>query len=143
MPVKISDCLVMASRPSWERDGRKPNINVLCYTLLGSSTYNVDGKIVGVTYPSLTRRLEIYREGIEIVSVTREKSDLFSLAVYRRYITRRIGLPLDEMLFNLAIDLRFSFDEWLQLEVRMPDKSWIRGACANRARFGRKLHAAE
>ncbi len=121
----------------------KPSIHLLCEPLLGSSIRNQGGKIVGVKYPTLSRRIEIYREGIELVSVFMEKSDLFALAVYRRYVTQRGGVPIDLLLFNLALELTLSPDEWKMLQMRMPDKAPIHDACLRRAHFGKVQLAAE
>jgi hypothetical protein len=163
MPVKVPNYLELTSRPSWDLDGgkwyvsqtppangeprkmyrHKPSMHLLCEPLLGSSIRNAAGKIVGVRYPTLSRRMEIYREGIELISVFMEKSDVFALAVYRRYVTQRGGVPIDLLLFNLALDLNFSVEDWEMLRVRMPDKAPIYDACFRRAHFGKLQHAAE
>ena len=163
MPATWYDCTQLPSTPSWNRDGgrwyvsqtppangephkmyrHKPSMHLLCEPLLGSSIRNAAGEIIGVKYPSLSRRIEIYREGIEIISVFREKCDMFSLAVYRRYVTQRGGVPTDLLLFNLALALELSPEEWEMLRLRMPEKSPIRGACFRRAYYVRIQHAAE
>jgi len=49
---------------------------------MGRSVYDANGKVKWVEYPTLTRRLQIYREGLELIIVFRDYDDLFALAVY-------------------------------------------------------------
>ena len=156
MPVKVADYTTLARRPSWDVDGgrwyvsqtvprdgsprkmyrHKPSINLICESLLGSSVRDKNGRICGVAYPTLSRRCEIYREGIEIVTVFQDYRDLFSLAVYRRYVTQCGGIPMDMLFFNLAMKGDFSREDWEILALRMPEYADIRAACLRRAYIG-------
>jgi hypothetical protein len=149
MPIRPPELTQLPTRPSWDQAGgkwyvvqtparagevqkmyrHKPNLHVLCHPLSGSL--------------SLARRLLIYCEALEVISVFREYNDLRILAVYRRYVTQRCGVPLDKDFFNLALSAQLSSVAWTELGDRMPDLSWIRDACYRRARFGPQKIAAE
>ncbi len=120
----------------------KPSMNSICEPLLGTSLRR-DSKIVGVSYPKLSDRLRIYREGIELIKIFNERDDLFALAMYRRQVTYRGGIPADELFFNLACDAELSKAEWHELALRMPDRALIYHACVRRATLPREIMAAE
>jgi hypothetical protein len=42
----------------------------------------------------------------------------------------------DVLFFNLACDAQFSREQWAALHTRMPESSWIQGACYRRATLG-------
>ncbi|MDB5189551.1 MAG: hypothetical protein JWL82_508 [Parcubacteria group bacterium] len=121
----------------------KPSINDICAPLFGSSIKDTNGKITGVRYPRLEERYRLFREGIELVKVFRDYSDLFTLAKHRRQVTRRGGIPMDILFFNLACEARFSKKEWEMIATRMPDRSPIYSACWRRATLGPEILAAE
>jgi hypothetical protein len=153
MPRACHDYMTLEKRPSlnmdpgkryvvqtapifgpWKMYWHKPSIHQLCEPLLGSSVLNGSGIITGVQYPFTARRFEIYRKGIEVIAVFKEVTDLFALAVYRRYVTQRGGIPMDLLFFNLALSAGLKKAEWEMLGERMPDRSPIREACFQRAR---------
>jgi len=102
---------------------------MICGALDGRSVYDANGKVKWVEYPTLTRRLQIYREGLELIIVFRDYDDLFALAVYRRYVTQRCGIKMDEIFFTLALEAGLTPERWEDLARRMPDRSLIRGQC--------------
>lgn len=148
--------IYMQRRPRWDADGGlwyvaqgenrpgvptkqyrwKPNMNTVCEPLLGRPVHDREtGKVVGVTYPSLTHRLEIYREGLRLIEVFGERTDLFTLAVYRRQV-REIGpVSLDWLFLELAERMvpALSPREWGMLSVRMPERSHILNVCLERS----------
>jgi hypothetical protein len=130
-----------------------PTINNICEPLLGSPVYSLVGveveqsdgskkveqvyKIVGVKYPTWSRRHAIYREAMELVNVLRHKSDFFNLAVYRRQVTVTTGIPLDELFIIIGDALDISRKGWEDIAVRMPKGTWVHKACLHRAATGR------
>lgn len=111
-----------------------PSVDTVCELLLGSSVRNEEGQIVGVRYPKPRERHAIYREGLELIEVFREKKDLFALALYRRQVTRRGDIAHDRLFLSLANSFRLSCAEWAALSVRMPTGSRVRNECLRRAR---------
>jgi hypothetical protein len=165
MPVIAPDYRELPRRPSWDLDGGKwyveqgvppngmasqmkrfkPTINSICDELMGTTlheSYEEDGKlkwrICGVRYPEPSRQFELYREGIELVRVFKEKDDLICLAGYRRQVTEPGDYHMDVLFFNLGVELGLTREEWKNLHERMPEGSWVQGACYRRAYFGTK-----
>lgn len=156
MPATWYECMHPLRRPRWDNDGglwycvqgastdgaptklyrHKPSVNHICEPLLGTSLRNEKGKIIGVKYPTLAERLKIYREGIEVVRVFKDYDDLVTLAMYRRQVTRRGGIHIDLLFFNLACDAHFPQTTWAMLAERMPDRAPIYQACRRRATLG-------
>lgn len=152
MPATWYDCLHLRQRPRWDEGGgdlyvkqgaashdvptamyrHRPRIPDICASLLGVPV-RINGEIVGVRYPRLDTRLRVYREGIELIVVFRDYEELITLAMYRRQVTRRGGIPLDLLFFNLACEAGFTGAQWQQLAERMPDRAPIRAACLHRA----------
>jgi hypothetical protein len=151
----------LRQRPSWDRNGgiwyvsqvipkdgtptpmyrHKPSIGQICGPLMGTSIRTAGGCICSVRYPEFSERLRLYREGMELVVVFKEYADLFTLALYRRQVCEE-DIQMDVLFFNLALEAGFQKSQWDSLAQRMPECSWIRGACERRARFG-ELIAAE
>ena len=164
MPVAVDNYMTMLSRPRWDVDGgtwyvvqgpptqgvskmyrHKPSMNSICESLHGWPVRDKHGCVIGVRYPILRERLRVYREGIELALVFSEREDIFTVATYRRQVTRVGGVPLDVLLFNLACDAHFTQEEWHFLAERMPAKAPIYEACLRRAtypRVGRQSIAA-
>ncbi len=119
----------------WKMERWKPSINAICEPLLGSTRRSRETNLIEVRYPTPDRAIELYCEGIELVRVFGEPSDLVSLALHRTYVA-----PdwlddnwMDVAFFNTAIDLGIHGIQWLSLAERMPEHSWIRGACVRRS----------
>lgn len=115
----------------------KPNMDAICESLLGTSIATWKGKeqkITGVRYPTMERRLLIYREGLELVFVFKDRIDLFTLAVYRRQVTIHGDCPLDGLFLRAAEMFDLSSQEWGDIARRMPKHSKIKSICARRAR---------
>lgn len=162
MPATWYDCTRLRQCPRWDANGglwyvsptvpkdgsptpmyrHKPTISSICEPLFGTSIRR-NGRIVGVSYPRLDDRLRIYREGIELIRVFRECTDLFTLATHRRQVTRRGGIPLDRLFFELACEAGLSRTQWEVLALRMPDRAPIYEACLDRARVTPEAMAAE
>lgn len=111
----------------------KPSIHPICEPLFGCTVDVRDQykRLVRsyVVFPSLTRRVELYRQALGIVAAFRVATDLFELAQYRRQVTNVIGVPeIDEPFMQLVIkaDPAFSAEELLQLSERMPCRSSVR-----------------
>lgn len=149
--------LDLPSRPHWDKDGGqwfvspevpkkgpipmyrwRPSVSTICEPLLGTSLYGTkaDGThgIVGVSYPKTKRRHLLYREALELVIIFKQRADLFTLAIYRRQVTREGGIPLDELFLEVAETFRLSPREWSDLAIRMPKRSAIRKTCLERAK---------
>lgn len=107
----------------------KPAVSTICKPLIHAR------------YLPLHERLRIYREGIELVMVFGDYDDLITLATYRRQVTRRGGVPLDTLFFNLACDAGFTKAQWQELAHRMPDRAPIKEACLRRATLPRAIAA--
>ncbi|MGE5541221.1 MAG: hypothetical protein ACM3TU_02970 [Bacillota bacterium] len=152
MPATWYDCTRLRQRPRWDADAglwytaqtlskdgsptpmhrHKPHVRDICGPLMGTSIRR-EGVTVGVKYPCLDDRLRIYREGLELVYVFREYKDLLDLAVYRRQVTRRGGIPLDRLFYELACAAEFLPTAWAMLAQRMPDRAPIRDMCLRHA----------
>jgi hypothetical protein len=149
MPITANKCLYLRQRPAWDVDGGrwfvqqgekksnepskmyrgKPSIHVICSPLFGTAT----------AYPTLTRRHELYREGIEVLLVFQDhaehRTDLFTLAIYRRQVTSRGGITLDPLFFEIALRMQpaLTSEEWESLAQRMPECAPIKRACLDQA----------
>ncbi len=94
----------LSVRPTWKQCRTCiPHINYLCTPLLTSC-----GLMARVTY---------FRKALEAVIVTRDASDLLTLAGYRRMVGEYGVQPLDRMLYNLANELGV---DWHDFARRMP-----------------------
>ena len=165
LPDYQDPSLLLEPRPSWDRNGglwvtegtlrgnhsRKPgegieklvripaNINVICEPLMGGSHRRSDGTVYA-TYPPLTQRLSIYREALEAVLVFGYRTDhILALALFRRQVTRRGGVPYDYFFFECMTRSAEDLDRdqavclWSDLVARMPDRAPIRSWCLRRA----------
>lgn len=128
----------------------RPTIDAVCERLLGSSTYFEDesGARRGcVRYLSLETGTLLYREALELIIVFRQRSDLFSLATYRRQLTTEGDIDLDGLFLELAEECvpALSCEEWDMLAERMPKNSKILAICQERAHepLGAEERAAE
>ena len=101
------------------------------------------GEVLFEKHVSLERRYRIFREGIELVRVFGLKDDLFTLAVLRRQVTRRGGIPMDVLLFQCAALAELSTEEWTEFALRMPDKAPIKDWCHAQIAKQYQLIAAE
>lgn len=162
MPVTWYDCTRLHQRPRWDRDGgiwyvaqtvpkdgsptpmyrHKPTISDICGPLMGTP-FRRGGEIMGAKFPSLNDRLRMYREGLELVRVFRDYRDLLDLAVYRRQVTRRGGIPLDGLFYELSCEAAFPPAIWKMLAERMPERAPVRAACMRHASSGARALAAE
>ncbi|HEX5774898.1 MAG TPA: hypothetical protein VFY28_02990 [Candidatus Paceibacterota bacterium] len=162
MPATWYDCTRLRQRPRWDAGGgnwyvsqtvpkngsptpmyrHKPRIADICGPLMGTSVRK-NGVVVGVKYPCLSDRLRIYREGLELVYVFREYRDLLDLAVYRRQVTHRGGMPLDRLFYELACEAQFLPAQWKMLAERMPDRAPIYAECLRHAAILPAALAAE
>jgi hypothetical protein len=114
----------------------RPSVNSICEPLLGASMYAAvenDRKIIGVRFPEMESRLQIFHEGLELVWVFRRRTDLFALATYRRQVTETGDMPLDILLLLMADRLNLSTDNWKRFAERMPDDSWVKQECEKRS----------
>lgn len=115
-----------------------PSVNALCEPLMGVPIYQYDLaanqlKIVGVKYLKTRRRHLLYREALELVKVAQKRDELFTLALYRRQVTREGGIPLDTLFLDLAETFNLTPSEWLILAERMPRRSEVRRICFERS----------
>ena len=109
----------------------KPTIQHVCDSLMGTSTL-VNG-VRQVKFPTLARRMAIYEEGLNLISVFGDRDDLFTLAVYRRQVRPIGSISLDSRFLELAEALNLSRTEWEMLAARMPADSRIKSICEHRA----------
>jgi hypothetical protein len=162
MTSTLFDCFPMRRRPRWDADGglwyvsqtvpkdgsptpmyrHKPTMNSICCPLLGTTVRNPDRTIAGVKYPRFEDACDIYREGLELVHVFRDYSDLFALAMYRRQVSE-YGLILDQLFLELARDADFSTESWGMLALRMPEGTPVHEICLRKAKPSLHLVAAE
>lgn len=115
-----------------------PTINTVCERLLGaSSCYLDDGEIKWgrARYLGFDEAMLVYREGLELIAVFKERSDLLSLAMFRRQVTVEGDISLDGLFLELAeeFDPPLTPEEWGDLAVRMPQNSWILATCLVRS----------
>ncbi len=114
---------------SWKMHRWLPTVNGICDPLLGHSERDrATGKISGVRYPRIARRYAMYREALELISVTRRKDDLLTLAMYRRQVSLS-HLSVDRLFLALGEDLGLTPPEWERIAVRMPQDSPVEAAC--------------
>ncbi|MDB5244966.1 MAG: hypothetical protein JWN90_71 [Parcubacteria group bacterium] len=109
----------------------KPALSNICEPLLGSSSRDANGK-VSASYPILSDRHRIYREGIEVLIVFEDPTDAITLAMYRRQVTCWGDIPDDRLFLLVADTLQLTDYAWLDIAVRMP-----MGSCIRRASFMR------
>ena len=124
-----------------------PTINAICEPLLGASVRVreeevIDGVtqvkeiIIGVDYPRKIRRLRLFKEALDVVRIFRNQEDLFTLAVYRRQVTKTGNMHLDPAFIELAETFDLLAEDWRKLAERMPRRSRILAHCEARANKG-------
>ncbi len=150
----------LKERPSWDRHGGKiylipsmdpnarsvrwkPNIHSLCETLLGTPLNGVqafqkwieekkkrkEGEETSHWLPR-QERFAKYREGIEVVRVFGETSDLLILAMYRQYVSCAKDIYLDILFYETAHSLLGDKHPlWGELAPRMIPNSNIQEIC--------------
>lgn len=134
------------SRRPLEMNRYFPSVNLVCFQLWGTpirkrDPLTLEFETVGVNYPLFRERCMLFLEGIELVKVTRNREELFTLASYRRQVTRKGGLPLDRLLLMLAESFNPQHEEWETLAGRMPERSEIRCICEERGQSASKMLA--
>jgi len=107
----------------------KPNISLVCEPLFGR---RVKGSLGMVSVrPSLTRRVKIYLEALDIVREFNQLDDLMRLGVFRREVTSIAGLKEIDQPFYSLVEREFhrlSACQLKKLAERMPLGSAIQQA---------------
>ncbi|MBP6860018.1 MAG: hypothetical protein KBC38_00435 [Candidatus Pacebacteria bacterium] len=121
----------------WKMNRWFPTVNSICEPLLGHSVRDrATGKIDGVRYPPMAAKYRMYREALELVAVTGNRSELLTIAVYRRNVSLG-NLELDKLL--VALGDRFADTPWELIQVRMPHGTWVEAQCMLRANEARAV----
>lgn len=119
----------------WKMNRWFPTVNSICEPLLGHSVRDrKNDRIVAVKYPPMASKYRMYREALELVAITKNRSELLTIAVYRRNVSPG-HLELDRLF--IALGDRLEGTPWDLIKVRMPHNTWVRAQCVVRANEAR------